>query len=73
VYKKPTVTLASGSAPLDSHHWHRLELSLHGKQIAASIDGKALSTIESADHAHGMFGLGTQWDHIQFDNVQVAQ
>jgi O-glycosyl hydrolase len=72
-YKKPTVTLASGSAAIDRDQWHRLELRFHGKQIAALLDGKTLATVESSAHAHGMFGLGTEWDHVQFDNLSVAR
>ena len=72
-YKKPVVALASGSTALDSKQWHRLELSFRGRQITASIDGKPLSTIDSAAHTHGMFALGTEWDHVQFDNLRVEQ
>jgi len=70
-YKKPTVAIASGTAAIDRNQWHRMELSFHGKQIAASLDGKRLATIENSDHSHGMFALATEWDHIQFDNLSV--
>jgi len=72
-YKKPTVTLASGSALLDRDQWHRLVLGFRGTQITASIDGQPLSTVENTAHAHGMFGLGTEWNHIQFDNLRVQK
>ena len=72
-YKKPVVTLASGSTPLDRNQWHRLDLTFRGTQITAAIDGKPLSTIESTAHAHGMFGLGTEWEHVQFDNLRVQK
>ena len=71
-FKKPTITLASGSARIDRGPWHRLELSFHGKQIAASVDGVSLAKVESSAHTHGMFALGTEWDHVQFDNLRVA-
>jgi len=71
-YKKPTVTIASGSTAIDHNQWHRLELSFRGKQIAASLDGKLLTTVESSAHSHGMFALATEWDHIQFDNLSVT-
>ena len=32
-FKKPAVTLASGSARIDRSQWHRLELRFHGEQI----------------------------------------
>jgi len=71
-FKRPTATLASGSARIDRSRWHRLELSFHGKRIVASLDGTSLATVENSAHAHGMFALGTGWDHVQFDNLRVT-
>jgi hypothetical protein len=70
-YKKPVATLASGSTKIDPKQWHRLELRFHGKQIAASLDGIQLASLEDSAHAHGMFALGTEWNRIQFDNLSV--
>ena len=67
------MTLAAGSTPLDRNQWHRLDLSFHGTQITAAIDGRPLSTIENTVHAHGMFALGTEWDHVQFDNLRIEK
>ena len=72
-FKKPVVTLGSGSTALDSRQWHRLELTFRGQQIRASIDGKPLSTIDNTAHTHGMVALGTEWDHVQFDNLSVKE
>jgi hypothetical protein len=72
-FKKPVATLASGSTVFDSNQWHRLELDFRGKQITASIDGRAVSTIDNTAHTHGMFALGTEWDHVQFDNLHVKE
>jgi O-glycosyl hydrolase len=71
-FKKPVVTLASGSVALDRSKWHRLELRFHGGQIVAVLDGKPLATVENSTHTHGMFALGTEWDRIQFDNLGVT-
>ena len=72
-YKKPVATLASGTTMLERNPWHRVELRFHGAQITASIDGKPVSTVQNAAHAHGMFALGTEWDHVQFDNLRVQE
>jgi hypothetical protein len=71
-FKKPVTSLASGSVALDRNQWHHLELRFLGKQIVASLDGAQLASVESTAHTHGMFGLGTEWDHIQFDNLSIA-
>ncbi|MGD0521812.1 MAG: hypothetical protein ABSA48_11205 [Terracidiphilus sp.] len=71
-FKKPVVTLASGSAAFDRSQWHRLELRFHGGQIVAALDGTPLAAVENSAHTHGMFALGTEWDRIQFDNLGVT-
>ena len=71
-FKKPTVTLASGTARVDSNQWHHLELSFHSTNIVASLDSVHLATVESSAHTHGMFALGSEWDHVQFDNLRVS-
>jgi hypothetical protein len=70
-YKQPVATLASGSATIDTNQWHRLELSFHGTRVEALLDGKPLASIVSTAHSRGMFGLGSKWDHVQFDNLRV--
>ena len=70
-FKKPVATLASGSSRIDRNQQHRLKLSFHGKQIVASLDGTPLASVENSAHTHGMFGLGTEWNHAQFDNLRV--
>jgi O-glycosyl hydrolase len=72
-YKKPLVTLASGSTPLDRNQWHNLELSFRGKEVKALIDGKPVTSVENATHVHGMFALGTEWQHVQFDKLRVQK
>jgi len=71
-YKKPVVTLASGTIKLDRDLWHHLELRFKGKRIVALLDGTPLSALDNATHTHGMFALGTEWNHIQFDNLRVT-
>ncbi|MCL2660065.1 MAG: DUF1080 domain-containing protein, partial [Acidobacteriaceae bacterium] len=72
VYGKPAATLASGDVSLDRATWHRLALRFKGKQIEAQLNGMKLVSVENSDHTHGMFGLGTEWGHAQFDNLEVA-
>jgi hypothetical protein len=70
-YKEPMATLAKGYAELGSEKWHRLELDFRGTTVTAKLDGKVLAAVESEAHTRGMFGLGTEWDHTQFDNLRV--
>jgi hypothetical protein len=70
-YKQPTAILASGFANLGAAKWGRLELEFRGTTVTAFLSGNKLAEVESEAHARGMFGLGTEWDHIQFDNLRV--
>lgn len=72
-YKNPVKTLASGKATLGQDGWHQLEIGFHGAQIRALIDGREVASVTDDAHSHGMFGLGTEWDHVQFDNLRVQQ
>lgn len=72
-FKKPTAALGEGVAQIDRAQWHHLELRFHGKHIEATIDGKALLSTDDSAHSHGMFALGTEWDHAQFDNLAVTE
>ena len=70
-FNKPVVTLAAGSVTLDRNAWHHIALRFHGSQIVALLDAVPLATVEHTAHTHGMFALGTEWDHAQFDNLSV--
>ena len=70
-FKEPLATYASGSVPLAREQWHRLTLSFRGTTVIASADGKTLASVEATAHTHGMIGLGSEWKHVQFDNLSV--
>lgn len=71
-YSEVTRTLAQGQVAPAAGQWHHLELRFAGPQITASLDGKSLATVEDAGHTHGMFGIGSEWNHAQFDNLAVT-
>ena len=71
-FKKPVAVLASGVAKVNVNQWHRLEMRFKGSRILAFLDGAPLASVESSAHLHGMVGLSTEWDHVQFDNLRVT-
>ncbi|HZD51129.1 MAG TPA: hypothetical protein VE178_20485 [Silvibacterium sp.] len=71
VFKKPVQTLASGSTKLDRKQWHRLQMCFAGNNIGVRLDGSILTTVQDGTHAEGMFALGSEWDRIEFDNLEV--
>ena len=71
-YKKPTITLASGTAKLSSSTWHRFTLVMHGPRISARLDGVPLASVQDTSHTHGLFGIGCSWNRVQFDNLKTT-
>ena len=71
-YKKATQVLASGNASFANHSWHHLELVFHDEEISAFIDGHAIASVTNKAHASGMFGVGSNWSTVQFDNLSVT-
>ncbi len=70
-YKHQDRTLAQGTTSFAARRWHHLELRFSGHKLSASIDGSKLAEVEDADHAHGMFGVGTGWNVAEFDNLSL--
>ena len=71
-FHHPSALLASGKAAIDRAQWHRLQLEFRGSRILASVDGRQIAGVEDSAHARGMIALGTEWDRVQFDNLQVS-
>lgn len=71
-YRQVTRTLAQGKVAPAQDQWHHLELRFAGQKIAASLDEEPLATVQDSSHAHGMFGVGSEWNHVQFDNLAVT-
>jgi hypothetical protein len=72
-FKQPVATFASGTVALDRKQWHRLMLTFRGTTVVATLDGHTLASVESTAHTHGMIGLGSEWNHVQFDNLSVKE
>ncbi|HEY1578053.1 MAG TPA: family 16 glycoside hydrolase [Terracidiphilus sp.] len=71
-FKEPLAILGKGAVELDRTQWHRMELQFRGTQVEGYLDGKKLLSISDSSHRHGMFGLGTEWGRVQFDNLAVT-
>lgn len=70
-YGKVTRTLAQGQTAPVVGQWHHLQLAFHGQNVVARLDGRQLASVQDSGHAHGMFGIGSDWNVVQFDNLAV--
>lgn len=71
-YREVTRTLAQGQVGPAAGRWHHLELRFSGSEITASLDEKILATVQDSSHTHGMFGMGSEWNRAQFDDLAVT-
>jgi hypothetical protein len=71
-FKEPVRPLGQGKVQIDSKQWHHAELCFHGTRVEVLLDQKSLISVDDPSHKQGMFALGTEWDHTQFDNLSIA-
>lgn len=71
-FKQAPAILGKGTIQLDRNQWHHLQLRFHGSQTEGLCDGTSLISVTDLSHTHGMFGLGSDWGHTQFDNLSVS-
>jgi len=72
-YGKVARTLAQGRIAATAGEWHHLRLVFHGQEIRASVDGRVVAQVQDGSHTSGMFGIGSDWNRAQFDNLAVTQ
>lgn len=73
IYKSQAKRLATGRSSLSVGSWHHLRLGFKQQQITVIVDGQTLASVQNSDHKSGMFGIGTGWNRVQFDNLAVTE
>ncbi len=66
-----TRKLISGLINLSENKWHTLMLETKGNKITATINGIVVAQITDATYKHGMAGLGSSFNIVDFDNFMV--
>ena len=66
-----TKNLASGLVILAENSWHSIQLDARGDKITAVINGQTVAEITDSTYSHGMIGLGSSFNEVDFDNVEV--
>lgn len=65
--------LASGTvAAPGTGTWHRLGLSARGSTLTATVDGRPVATLSDASWSHGLAGIESNWNRVQYDDLTVG-
>ena len=70
--RTPLNVLASGKVDFSAGTWHKLALEFKGSNITAMIDGVRVAEVVSAEYAHGLAGVGSDWNIAEFDNFALT-
>ncbi|GAP72593.1 galactosylceramidase [Candidatus Symbiothrix dinenymphae] len=63
--------LTSGWLPVTLKTWNTVTLSMKNTKITVSINGTVLSEVEDPTFTHGVSGIGTSFNKVDFDNFHV--
>ncbi len=71
--KRSFVKKGSEDVPLAMNQWHSLQISVHGTNLQASLNGKHLLDFTLAEPVSGKVGLWSKTDSVSyFDEFMVA-
>ena len=70
--KRSFVKKGLENVPLQMNTWHTLEISVHGTNLQASLDGKHLIDYTLAEAVSGKVGVRSKTDSVSyFDDYTV--
>lgn len=71
--KRSFVKKGSEDVPLAMNQWHSLQISVHGTNLQAALNGKHLLDYTLAEPVSGKVGLWSKTDSVSyFDDFTVA-
>jgi galactosylceramidase len=63
--------LSNGLVPLNGNNWHTLMLETKGIQIRGYINNQLVTDISNSAYQHGMAGVGSSFNNVDFDNFKI--
>ncbi|MEJ0087266.1 MAG: fibronectin type III domain-containing protein [Pseudomonadota bacterium] len=64
--------LTSGDSGPPTQAWRRAEFIMDGHTLRGRIDGRQLFEITDEEHLNGLAGIGSSWNPVSFDNLEVT-
>jgi len=72
--KRSFVKRGSENVPIAMNQWHTLQISIHGTNLQASLNGKLLLDYTLAEPVSGKVGVWSKTDSVSyFDDFTVSQ
>ncbi len=63
--------VANGQADLEMSKWHELSVTVEGKRLTASVDGKLIAEFDDVPYPSGGFGIRQWASKALYDDVEV--
>jgi len=63
--------IARGNAYFPPFNWHHLSLKFNEKAISVFLNGNEIVKVYNEKYTHGVAGLGSGFNFIEFDNFEV--
>ncbi len=66
-----TKRLSTGFIPLSKDGWNILLMEVNGNKINAFINREPVAGVTDTTYTHGMVGLGSSFNLVDFDNLEI--
>lgn len=63
--------LSNGLIQLKEKNWHTLVLETKGIQLKGYVDNQLITDISNSAYSHGMAGIGSSFNNVDFDNFTI--
>jgi len=64
--------LATGLIAITNNKWNSVQLTVEGNKIKAIINGQVVADLADSTYSHGMAGLGSSFNNVDFDNFEIS-
>lgn len=63
--------IASGYANFSPFTWHHISIKFRGNSISVFVNNKEVASVNNTKYTHGIAGLGSDFNYIEFDNFEI--
>ena len=63
--------IASGNTDFPPFSWHHISIKFKGNNISVSVNNKEVVSMINTKYSHGLAGLGSDFNYVEFDNFEV--